>query len=118
MREAVKPLFPPPKAHRATRPERRFRLVSPSGVGALNCLVPHKYHPCKLKGRVSNSAPERGFRNAYEDLSCKRGFVVYPGKERYPIKKNVLALPVTDLRRIIEEQGAHSFPFLPLAAEH
>ena len=45
--------------------------------------------------------------NACEDLACKRGFVVYPGKERHPIEKNVFALPVTDLRRIIDT------PFTP-----
>jgi hypothetical protein len=44
----------------------------------------------------------RGFWNAMEDLSCKKGFVVYPGSEMFPISKNVLALPLGDLQNIIE----------------
>jgi len=37
---------------------------------------------------------------AYEDLSCKKGFVVYPGVEPYPLGKNVVTLPVKDLAKI------------------
>lgn len=46
---------------------------------------------------------ERGFWIAYEDLSCKKGFVVYPGNEYYPIRKNVYALPITQLEKIVED---------------
>ncbi len=42
---------------------------------------------------------ERGFSLAFEDLSCKKGFIIYPGEEYYPLKKDVFALPV---RRISE----------------
>ncbi len=44
----------------------------------------------------------KGFWNGYEDLKCKKGFVVYPGEEYYPIGKNVFALPVKELKKIIE----------------
>lgn len=46
--------------------------------------------------------PLRGFWTAYEDLACEKGFVVYPGRERYPIKNNVSVLPVTELRRLFK----------------
>jgi uncharacterized protein len=41
----------------------------------------------------------KGFWNAFEDLSCKTGFVVYPGDELYPLGKNVFALPIKDLEQ-------------------
>jgi len=47
-------------------------------------------------------AVSRGFWNAYEDLSCKRGYVVYPGNEIYPIGKNVFALPISELQTILD----------------
>jgi hypothetical protein len=37
-----------------------------------------------------------------DDLSCKKGFVIYPGKERYPLAENVMVLPLTDLDKILE----------------
>jgi uncharacterized protein len=45
----------------------------------------------------------RGFWNAYEDLSCKTGFVVYPGDEMYPLGKNVFALPIKELEKVLNE---------------
>jgi hypothetical protein len=34
---------------------------------------------------------------ALEDLRLEKLFVVYPGKERYPLHKRVEALPLTDI---------------------
>jgi len=44
----------------------------------------------------------KGFWIAMDDLSCKKGYVVYPGDEAYPIAENVLALPLTDVDKILE----------------
>ena len=44
----------------------------------------------------------KGFWTAMEDLSCKKGYVIYPGKEKYPRAENGMALPVTDLDKILE----------------
>jgi hypothetical protein len=49
--------------------------------------------------------PERGFSIAFEDLSCKKGFIVYPGEEYYPLKKDVFVLPVKRLSEIASEIG-------------
>lgn len=43
----------------------------------------------------------RGFWNALEDLHCKNAYVVYPGKESYPIAKNVSVVPLSELQNII-----------------
>jgi len=43
----------------------------------------------------------KGFWNAYEDLSCQKGFIIYPGTESYPLGKNVSPLPLKDFVKII-----------------
>jgi len=42
---------------------------------------------------------------ACEDRSCKKGFIVYPGKESYPVARNitVLVLPVKEISKIAKE---------------
>ncbi len=45
----------------------------------------------------------KGFWLAYEDLSCVKGFIVYPGKESYPMGDTVLALPAARLHDIVED---------------
>ena len=49
-----------------------------------------------------SSSPKvsKGFWNAFKDLKCQKGFVVYPGAESYPIGKNVFTLPIAELGRI------------------
>ncbi|MBD3315460.1 MAG: DUF4143 domain-containing protein, partial [Chitinivibrionales bacterium] len=42
----------------------------------------------------------RGFWEGMKDLQCKRGYVVYSGAERYPMAKNVTALPVASLQEV------------------
>ncbi len=42
----------------------------------------------------------KGFWNAYRDLGCERGFVVYPGDAAYPLGEGVTALPITHLDEI------------------
>ena len=46
--------------------------------------------------------PSRGFWTALEDLQPAQGFVVYPGREYYPIKPDVFALPIAELTRLLE----------------
>lgn len=42
----------------------------------------------------------RGFHQGYQDLGCKKGFVVYPGKDMYKITKNIIALPLNRLEKL------------------
>ena len=44
----------------------------------------------------------KSFWNAHATLQPRRTYVVYPGQERYPIKEDVWALPVTQLQRLFE----------------
>lgn len=44
----------------------------------------------------------KGFWTAMDDLSCKKGYVIHPGKDAYPLGENVLALPLADLDTILD----------------
>jgi len=66
-------------------------------------LIDAKNRPVAVQIKYSLSpSVTRGFWNAYEDLGCKRGFVVYPGDESYPIGNNVFTLPIKELPKIWE----------------
>lgn len=44
----------------------------------------------------------KGFWSSYRDLHCRKGFIVYPGNETYPLGKDVFALPLKNLTDIIK----------------
>jgi uncharacterized protein len=43
----------------------------------------------------------KGFWNAFEDLACETGFVVYPGSESYPLGMNLFTLPTKNLKEML-----------------
>lgn len=49
--------------------------------------------------------PERGFHSACADLLPERRFVVYPGREAYPITTETTAIPLDELAALLAEQG-------------
>ena len=62
-----------------------------------------KNRPVAIEVKYSLSpAVSRGFWSVYNDLSCQKGYVIYPGSEMYPLSKGVFALPIGELQRIIE----------------
>jgi predicted AAA+ superfamily ATPase len=66
-------------------------------------LLDHRNESIAVEIKYSLSPKvERGFWNGMEDLGCKKGFVIYPGDEIYPIGKDVFALPVKNMGRIFE----------------
>jgi predicted AAA+ superfamily ATPase len=65
-------------------------------------LVNGKNEPIAIEIKYSASpTTSRGFWNAFNDLSCKKGFIVYPGKESYPLGKNVYTLPIKNIIKIL-----------------
>jgi predicted AAA+ superfamily ATPase len=86
-------------------PERWQTYFYRTGAGAEIDLIlfDSKHKPVAIEIKYSMSPKvDRGFWNAYEDLSCKKGFVVYPGVESYTLGKNVLTLPVKNLSIIFD----------------
>ncbi len=65
-------------------------------------LVNRKNEPIAVEIKYSSSPKvSKGFWNAFEDLSCKQGFIIYPGKESYPVARNVRCLPVSMINKIL-----------------
>ena len=84
-------------------PERWQAFFYRTGAGAEIdlALFDNKYKPIAIEIKYSMSPKlERGFWNAYEDLSCRKGYVIYPGTESYPIGKNVFTLPAKELAKV------------------
>ena len=86
-------------------PERWQPYFYRTGAGAEIDLIlfDSKRKPIAIEIKYSMSPKvDRGFWNAYEDLSCKKGYVLYPGTEYYPLGKNVVTLPVKYLAKIFD----------------
>lgn len=86
-------------------PERWQVYFYRTGAGAEIDLVlfDSKHKPIAIEIKYSMSPKvDRGFWNAYEDLSCKKGYIVYPGAESYPLGKKVFTLPVKNLAKIFD----------------
>jgi len=63
-----------------------------------------KNQPVALEIKHSLSPKlEKGFWIAYDDLSCKKGFVVYPGETIYPMGRGIVALPLKQIKRVAGE---------------
>lgn len=58
--------------------------------------------PVEIKHTLAPK-PSRGFFEALRDLGCSGGYVVYPGKEKYPLGHDIEAIP---LNLLIEELSA------------
>ncbi|MDD3845901.1 MAG: ATP-binding protein [Syntrophorhabdaceae bacterium] len=64
-------------------------------------LLDGKGRPTAIEIKYSLSPkPGRGFWSATDDLACEKAFVIFPGDESYPLKRNVFTLPVTQMNRI------------------
>ena len=75
-----------------------------TGAGAEIDLVLHGGGRTIAVEVKCSAAPKvsKGFWLAYSDLGCAKGFVVYPGQDRYPISETVEVLPVSELSIIMD----------------
>lgn len=76
-----------------------------TGAGAeIDLLIfDKKGRPIAIEIKYSlTPKPEKGFFIAFNDISCHRGFVVYPGDETYSLQKNLIALPASKLKNLTE----------------
>jgi len=74
-----------------------------TAAGAEIDLVLHDHRNRPIAVEIKHSAtPQvtKGFWTAMEDLSCKKGYVVFPGDKAYPMAEGVMALPLSDLCKI------------------
>ena len=92
-------------------PERTEIYFYRTGAGAEIDLFffDKKSSPVAVEIKYSlNPGITKGFRNACEDLACTKKFIIYPGKEMYPLGEGAYALPVSKLHILLEERQGHS----------
>lgn len=78
-----------------------FRTAAGAEIDLL--LLDGKGVPVAVEAKYSLAPkPKRGFWQAYGDLRCRAGYIVYPGEEEYPVGEGVRALPVGGVERIFE----------------
>lgn len=76
-----------------------YRTIAGAEIDLL--LFDEENNPIAVEIKYSASPKlSKGFWLAYNDLSCRRGFVVYPGDESYPLGDNVRTLPIRELQSI------------------
>jgi hypothetical protein len=50
--------------------------------------------------------PSKGFWNALDDLGIERAYVVYPGKDDYPLERRVTAWPAAGIPKLASVMAA------------
>lgn len=66
-------------------------------------LLDRRNRPVAVEIKYSATpAVTKGFWNAMDDLSCNRGFVVYPGDQAYPLSEKLTAIPLARIDKIFE----------------
>jgi len=64
-------------------------------------LIPPQQEPIAVEIKYSSSPKlTKGLIQAYQDLNCQKGWVVYPGKEKYPLNSDFTALPLSQITTI------------------
>ena len=66
-------------------------------------LVPPTDAPIAIEiKRTLKPSTSKGFSQAFVDVKAERGYIIYSGDEKYPLAKNVFALPLSNLDIIFE----------------
>ncbi|MBI4596485.1 MAG: ATP-binding protein [Candidatus Tectomicrobia bacterium] len=74
-------------------------------------LLDARNRPVAIEIKYSTSPKvTRGFWSAYEDLGCERGFIIYPGEEKYPLGNGVFTLPARSLDDVVGQPGMNLKP--------
>lgn len=61
-----------------------------------------KKYAIEIKRSLTPSL-SKGFHLGYEDIAATHRFIVYPGKERFPVTKEVTAMPLLDMMNELRE---------------
>ena len=75
-----------------------YRTAAGAEIDLLLSLPGGRLWAIEIKRSLSPK-PDRGFYQACADVKPERGFVVYPGSERYPTREGVEAIPPAELAR-------------------
>ena len=78
-----------------------FRTAAGAEVDVLAVPPGKPPIPVEIKASLAPTL-SRGFREAFSDLGCKRGFVIYVGDDVIPLTRQVEAIPITQVRRVFK----------------
>jgi uncharacterized protein len=66
-------------------------------------LLDRRNRPIAVEIKYSATpAVTKGFWNAMDDLSCRRGYVIYPGDQAYPLSERLTAVPLKQMELVFE----------------
>lgn len=84
-----------------------FRTAAGAEIDLLLRLPGGELWAVEIKNSLSPRL-EKGFHLAHADLKPSRAFVVYPGKDRYPVNKNVDAISLLEICTLLAEMGRNT----------
>jgi len=76
-----------------------YRSSAGAEIDLLMELAAGQRHAVEIKRSISDPRPSKGFQLACEDLNVKGRWVIYPGRERYPLDARTWAIPFTEVAR-------------------
>ena len=81
-----------------------YRTAAGAEINLLLILPGRRAWAIEIKPSLSPKV-EKGFYQACEDLQPERRIVIYPGRESYPLKNDVTAMPLPDTANLIHGQS-------------
>jgi predicted AAA+ superfamily ATPase len=64
-------------------------------------LISDQNDPIAIEIKYSLSPKaSRGFWSSLEDLQCRKGFIIYPGEDSYPVSNEVDVLPLKNIQAL------------------
>jgi len=85
-----------------------YRTAGGAEIDLLLVLPDGKLWAIEIKHGLK-PRPEKGFYSACDDLKPDRQFVVYSGDERYPLSREIEAISLTELSRMLLEMREAAF---------
>lgn len=85
-----------------------YRTAGGAEIDLLLVLPDGKLWAIEIKHGLK-PRPEKGFYSACDDLKPERQFVVYSGDERYPLSREIEAISLTELSRMLLEMREAAF---------
>ncbi len=94
-----------------TLPEQMTPYFYRTSAGAEIDLILTEANHCLAAIEIKYSLNPRlgkGFYNAFADLNCSMGLIVYPGNEIYPINEKILLFPVSKIPLLYDTIKMHA----------
>ena len=80
-----------------------FFYRTASGVEIDLILIKPGKGPIAVEIKYSSTPkPEKGFKIAFDNLKCRKAYIIYPGSESYPLGKNIHSLTVEMISEIFK----------------